>query len=741
MIPDATPIPTRLRPDLQWSPYAIDRPDLWIAHDPVYREFYFFNEVEKAIALHLDGNHSVNAIVQQMRRIDETVTASFVMNLVRRLDQASLLLNQNWRTWKATRGSESRRWLTNANSMLARRVPLIDPSKVIEALAPIGRILGCRWSLWALLAMVVGCVLMLGMRWSELIAGVIALQSGLRGDRLLLAAILLLVIKAMHEFGHALACRTVGADCREMGVFFFFGAPCMYCDVSDTWRVPNRWKRVFVSAAGMITELLIAVVACVVWYTNSLPWVQSIALQVMLCCTVVTVLINANPLLRYDGYYILSDALGIPNLAEQSREAWSQIWRSLLFGDGRSDSVFRQTALACFHIASSCYRWFLLAVLLWSSNQWLFHRRLGGFGTMLTVVIATAVIANLGLGVKSSVYARRRTEPIRWFRLGFWVFAFATLVWIGGTWRFTHYLFARGVVESAEQVTLYARHSAMVSGALKDGASVTNGSTVVSLESPELELKRIQSEGDWNEAKVRLQQAANRSVDDPVASRQLAELEKSVISIEERVEKLVQETNELKIQSKVQGEFRDRSLERSQSDLSGRRFGQRMSLGTLAQDRPFVERGESLGEIILSNRLRLSTFVSELEIDQCKVGANVNVRLDQMPGVTVRGRVVSISAESLQRTPTMLIGDVLFASTLAGKKVDSRPEQTTYSVVIEFDMPNRRPIAKGLASVQIETASKTLLEGWFENLQQLWRFKANGRMSHTSTLQGHSRQE
>ena len=722
MIPDTMPIPTRLRPDLQWSPYASDRPDLWIAHDPIHREHYFFSAVEKAIALHLDGKQSVSAIVQQMRCVDASVTASFVMNLVRRLDQASLLLHRNWRTMKGKRGSKSRRWLAITHSMIAWRLPLLNPSRVIDALVPIGKILFSGWLLAALMAMLVGCVLMLTQRWPELVADFIALQSGLRGDRLLLAAVLLMAIKAMHEFGHALACRTVGADCREMGVFFFFGAPCMYCDVSDAWRVPNRSKRILVSAAGMIAELAIATVACVVWYTNSVPWVQSIALQVMLCCTVVTIFINANPLLRYDGYYILSDALSIPNLAEQGREAWSELWRSWLLGNVRSDSVFRQTALAFYHLASSCYRWFLLAVLVWGGNQWLFHRRLGGFGGVLTAVIVTAVLANLGLGLKSSVSFRNRTEPIRWFRLGFWVFALAILLWMGGTWRFTHPLFSRGVIETAEQVTLYARHSAIVRRAIEDGSFVLDGSTVVSMESPELELKRIQSHGDVNEAKVRWQQAANRSVDDPVASRQLAELEKSMLGMVERAEKLDRESDELQIQTTVQGEFRDRVLERRQSDLSGRSFGQRMRLGTLAQDRPFVERGESLGEILLSKRLRLSTFVNELEIDKCEVGANVNVRLDQMPGVTIQGRVVSISAESLQRTPTMLIGDVLFASTLAGKQADSRPEQTTYSVVIEFDAPNRRPIAKGLASVQIETESKTLLEAWIEKLQQAWRF-------------------
>ncbi len=722
MTPETMPIPTRLRPDLQWSPYANDRPDLWIAHDPVYREFYFFSAIEKAIALHLDGNQSVSVIVQQMRRVDESVTASFVMNLVRRLDQASLLLHRNWRFLKEKRASESSRWLASANSVIAWRVPLLNPSRVIDALVPIGKILFSGWWLAALIAMVVGCVLMLTQRWTELFADFIALQSGLGGDRLLVAAVLLLVIKAMHEFGHALACRTVGADCREMGVFFFFGAPCMYCEVSDTWRVPNRWKRILVSAAGMITELAVAVVACVVWYTTNAPWVQNLALQVMLCCSVVTLLINANPLLRYDGYYILSDALCIPNLAEQSREAWSQLWRSWLFGAIRSDSVFRQTALAFYHLASSSYRWFLLAVLVWGGNQWLFHRRLGDFGGVLTAVIATAVLANLGLSLKSSFSVRMRTEPIRWLRLGFWVTAFAMLVWIVAMWRFTHHLFARGVIESAEQVTLYARHSAIVSRAVEDGSLVTEGSTVISMESPELELRRIESHGDLNEAKVRLQQAANRSVDDPVASRQLAELEKAMLGMEERAEKLERESDELQIHSTVQGEFRERLVEKHLSDLSGRRFGQRMRLGRLAQDRPFVERGESLGEIILSSRLRLSTFVNELEIDKCKVGASVKVRLDQMPGVTVRGRVVSISAESLQRTPTLLIGDVLFASTFAGKQADSRPEQTTYSVVIEFDVPHRSLIAKGLASVQIETESKTLLEGWFEKLQEAWRF-------------------
>ncbi len=267
----------------------------------------------------------------------------------------------------------------------------------------------------------------------------------------------------------------------------------------------------------------------------------------------------------------------------------------------------------------------------------------------------------------------------------------------------------------------------MVNLFIADGSIAQVGSTVVSTESPELELDHIRTHGDLSVAKVRLQQSSMRSVDDPLASLHLAELDKTVLALEERVNKLERERDQLQIRSQVEGRFLEPLLEQVGTDISGRNFGQHVRLGMLAMDRPFVERGQMLGEIVLSDRWRVNTCVNELEIDQCKLGADVRVRLDQLPGVTISGKVVSISAESLQRTPKALIGDALFASTLAGNRTDSKPEQTTYSVIIELDVQNRKPIAQGLASVQIETASRTFFQGWLEGLQRIWKFKATSR--------------
>ncbi len=721
---DAIPIPTRLRPDLQWSPYASDRPDLWVAHDPIHREYYFFSSLEKSIAARLDGNHSVNSIVQNSRRVDETVSASFVRDLIRRLDQASLLLHGTWRHSHQIDGTSAKVWFARIQSALAFRIPLCNPSSLVATLEPVGRVLFSRGLLWFLPVMVSLCLFLMVNRYPALSEDLLNLQSGMRGDRVLLAACLLIIIKGIHEFGHALACRTVGADCREIGLLFFLGAPCLYCDVSDTWRVPDRWKRILVSAGGMIVELWIAILACILWVGSSTPWIQDIALQVMVLSSVVTILFNANPLLRYDGYYILSDGLGVPNLAEQSREAWQRLGFNFLFVSLKQETTLRTSALAFFHLASSLYRCFLLAALLWGVNHWLLQRRLGNFGiifaAILMGVLSLAFLTNAWQGLRSVGTNRRGTQSISWFRLSACGFLIFLVLWILGTWSFPHYLFARGVIEPGELVPLYARHSAIVQDVqLKN--SVEDREILISTVSPELEMELLQAKGELELAKVRLQQSANRSVDDPISIRQSGELEKTIRAIEERVLKLERELEQLDIRSPGSGRFLEPLIVQTETDLAGRKWGRSKRLGSIARDRPYVQRGQQVGELVRPSGWRLRAFVSEQEIDECKEGATVFVRLDQWPGITIPGKVVAVSAENLHRTPTVLIGDTLFASTVTGTQSEATPEQASYSVSINLNTELKIPVAHGLASVQIQTKSMTILERWSEMLRRGWQ--------------------
>src|SRR5262249_36784145 len=121
-------------------------------------------------------------------------------------------------------------------------------------------------------------------------------------------------VKIVHEFGHGLSCRAFGGEVHEIGLLVLCLSPSLYRNGSDAWALPNRWHRIIISAAGIWVELIIAAIATFVWWnTPSQPFVNNLALCVMIVCSVSTVVFNANPLMRYDGYYVLLDWLEIPN--------------------------------------------------------------------------------------------------------------------------------------------------------------------------------------------------------------------------------------------------------------------------------------------------------------------------------------------------------------------------------------------------------------------------------------------
>ena len=139
------------------------------------------------------------------------------------------------------------------------------------------------------------------------------------------------VLKVVHESAHGIACRKYGGEVPEFGVVFILFAPLAYVNVTSMWRFANRWQRMIVSAAGMYVELLVAFLAIIVW-SQADGVVASIAFSVMVMSSVTTILFNANPLMRFDGYFLLSDLLAIPNLYGKGGQWFAQAAKQLFFG-------------------------------------------------------------------------------------------------------------------------------------------------------------------------------------------------------------------------------------------------------------------------------------------------------------------------------------------------------------------------------------------------------------------------
>ena len=218
-------------------------------------------------------------------------------------------------------------WLMNP---LALRVPLVDPNAFLTTTLPFvrplfGPIGGLLW-----LATVLPALVLAARYWPELTDNI--------GDRvlppgnLLLIALIYPVIKLLHELGHGYTTRAHGGEVHELGVMLLVMLPMPYVEVSASAGFRSKWVRCFVGAAGIMVELFIAALALYVWVLVEPGLVRAFAFNVMLTASVSSVLFNGNPLLRYDGYYVLSDAIEVPNLAQRGKQYWSYLLRRYLFG-------------------------------------------------------------------------------------------------------------------------------------------------------------------------------------------------------------------------------------------------------------------------------------------------------------------------------------------------------------------------------------------------------------------------
>ena len=181
--------------------------------------------------------------------------------------------------------------------------------------------------------------------------------------------VVLAVMKILHELGHAVSCRHYGGRCHELGLMLLVFTPCLYCDVSDAWMLRDRWRRIAIGAAGMAVELVLAAVATFLWWWSEPGWLNSVCLDVMFIGSVSTLLLNGNPLLRYDGYYILADLLETPNLQQQAGgvvRRWVARW--LLGIETPPDRLLPERGhwlLALYAVASTAYRLAVVVAILW----------------------------------------------------------------------------------------------------------------------------------------------------------------------------------------------------------------------------------------------------------------------------------------------------------------------------------------------------------------------------------------
>jgi putative peptide zinc metalloprotease protein len=451
------------------------------------------------------------------------------------------------------------------------------------------------------------------------------------------------ILKVIHELGHGTCSKHFGRECHETGVAFLVFSPCLYCDVSDSWLLPEKWKRIAVSAAGMYFEIVLAAVALILWCVMNPGWVHYLCLNVFLVGGIGTLLFNANPLLRYDGYYILADLVEVPNLRPKADAVLGRSFARWLLGIEMPPNSFlpqnRRFLYGFFSLASTTYCWMLAFGILI-----VFYRFSKSIGLeQATVPVAAAVVGAIPLRVASD--ARRRLHALwagrkRPLRI---VFSFAGLValgaaacWIPVPWPVTGEI----RVEPRHAHHIYVTSPGILGRLLAHpGSRVKKGQVLAQLENPQAERQLQESLTSRELLEVEIKVDAIRG---DVAAEKTAR--QSLTSADKEIAALRNQIAELTIRAPCDGRLISPPAVRAQS--AGERFSASGRWVGTPLDRRNLGCSLSVGDHLCdlapdeSNDAILS--FQQADRSDFSVGAAVSLYVDQQPSETYPGVVVDV---------------------------------------------------------------------------------------------------
>jgi putative peptide zinc metalloprotease protein len=365
----------RIRPDLAISPQRFEGRCYYVIKDPVSLRYYRFKEQEYFLLGLMDGKHTLDEAQKAFedRFRPDRLTLEDLEHFGQQLLTAGLVQNESpgagtllFDRRKKRRKQELLQTFTN---ILYIKIPVIDPDRILTFMI---KYLSWMFSLWflalSLIVMFSAAFLVLS-HFDTFMARLPSYHEFFNIKTIAYLWVALGVVKVIHEFGHGLSCKHFGGEVHEMGFLLLCLSPAMYCNVSDSWTLPNKWHRIIIGGAGIYVELMIAAIATFVWWNvTSNPFVSHMSLCVMVICSVSTVVFNGNPLMRYDGYYVLADLIEIPNLRDRANRYLSNLFQEVCLGIEVQPEPYMETGrkvlFLLFAIVSWVYKWFVTFFIL-----------------------------------------------------------------------------------------------------------------------------------------------------------------------------------------------------------------------------------------------------------------------------------------------------------------------------------------------------------------------------------------
>lgn len=478
----------------------------YVLHDPMSNRQHRLSSAHYVVIGLANGNRTVQQIWQLSNNLsgEKAPTQDEIIQLLAQLHTADLLLTDITPDCIElfNRGAQRTafQWQQRFGNPLSIRISLCDPEKFLTKfhsfIDPLFSIAG--FIFW--LGIIFFALILTGLHWTEITNN--ASERILAAESIFILAITYPIVKILHELGHAFAVKKWGGEVHELGVLLLVFIPIPYIDASSASAFQARYQRIIVSSAGILIDLFLASIALFIWLNVQPGLIRTTAFNIMFISGIATLLFNGNPLLRFDGYYIFSDTIGIPNLATKAKRYLGYLSQKYIFD--LTPLAFSVTPRESFWfiaygISSFFYRIFILAIIVFFvAQKFFFAGVLIATWVILSQLLIPLIKSMIHLFNQSSIHNKRLRS-----------FLFISII-VSSTVYLLVLLPAplstrsEGVVWIPEKTHLRAKTNGFVTEVhIESGTFVEKGTLVISTKAPLLSGKITLLKAQINELKAR----------------------------------------------------------------------------------------------------------------------------------------------------------------------------------------------------------------------------------------------
>ena len=696
----------KLRPDLIVQPQFYEGMTHYVVKDPIALKYFRFKVEEYFLLQQLDGKHTLQDVKKAFERKyrPQTISIEDLTRFVAQLHEAGIAqLDTPEQAKVLIRRRRKNKWKKFGQffaNILYIKIPIIDPEKLLAGMYPYFRWIFTPYFITFSVGVMLAALTLVISQWTTFHAKLPEFQSFFTWRTIVAFWCSLAIIKIIHEFGHGLTAKHFGGEVHEMGMLFLVLTPALYCDVTDSWLLPNKWKRIWISAAGIYVELFLASIATFVWFNTEEGLLNSLSMATMFICSVNTVMFNANPLLRYDGYYVMADWLEIPNLRIKSTQFFTYLFQEKVLGLEVPVQSYmprsRRSLFVTYAVCSYLYRWLVTFSILFFLYKFLQPYKLGTISAMMAVGSLVPLVGMPFYQMIKFVRTPGRMRKVKKARAaGF--FAVVTVV-VAGILLIPTPLRVQGtfVLTAAKPAMVYADvPGRLVELNVRDGDWVKKGDLLAKLSNPEKLRERasLQEQHDTNFA-----QAAWFSLSSDLESRgQSKTHDKMAIDLLPAIEKVNDQINKLMLVAPRRRPGR-RGVPEPET------LGQWLKTGKL-----FCEVGDP-------HKLEAHLILDQADIDLVSVNRRAWIKVYGDSEITWKSHVSEVARRNRDEIPPELSntagGEI--ATKQDPKTGAAKPINAVYEVIIPVDNSKLllQPALRGFA--KIDGGTHTL--GWW-----LWR--------------------